>query len=183
MLIHPFAMPGRFWRGNLHAHSSASDGALAPAAIRDLYRSVGYDFLAITDHFLDVFGFPLTDVSADDGPDFVTVRSAELHAGRIEAGERWHMLGIGLPADFLPTSDTETGPGLAARALATGAFVAAAHPAWYGATPAEIGSLGPIHAVEVWNATVADFERSARQLVRRRPTAEPRAALLRDSSR
>ena len=140
--VDPFGNRGQFWRGNLHAHSNASDGALAPVAIRDLYRSAGYDFLAITDHFLEVFGFPLTDISADDGADFVSLRSAELHSGRIEAGEHWHMLGIGLPDDFVHTGDNETGPGLAARALAAGAFVAAAHPAWYGATPAEIEIIG-----------------------------------------
>lgn len=155
-LIGPFGQPGRFWRGNLHAHSTVSDGSLPPAAIRDLYRGAGYDFVAITDHFLEVFGYPLTDITSDDGPDFVSIPSAELHAGRIEAGEHWHLLGIGLPAWFAPPTADETGPGLAGRALAAGAFVAAAHPAWYGATPAEIESLGAIHAVEVWNATVVD---------------------------
>jgi hypothetical protein len=155
-LIGPFGQPGRFWRGNLHAHSTVSDGGLSPAAIRDLYRAAGYDFVAITDHFLDAFGYPLTDITADDGPDFVSIPSAELHAGKIEAGEHWHLLGIGLPAGFAPPSADETGPTLAGRALAAGAFVAAAHPAWYGATPAEVESLGPIHAVEVWNATVLD---------------------------
>jgi predicted metal-dependent phosphoesterase TrpH len=78
-----FASSGRFWRGNLHTHSTASDGHLAPAALCDFYRSAGYDFLAISDHFLQRYGYPLTDVSADDAADFVTLRAAELHAGLI----------------------------------------------------------------------------------------------------
>jgi hypothetical protein len=155
--IDPFALPGRFWRGNLHTHSSASDGNLAPAAVSEFYRLAGYDFLAITDHFLDRFGYPLTDVSAHDTAAFVTIRAAELHAGQIESGEPWHLLGIGLPLDFAPPSEDETGPQLASRALAAGSFVAAAHPAWYGATEDEIRSLGLIHAIEVWNATTADM--------------------------
>lgn len=69
----------------------------------------------------------------------------------------WHLLGIGLPAAFDRPGDDETGPELAARALAAGSFVAAAHPAWYGATESEIRSLGPIHAIEAWNATAADL--------------------------
>jgi hypothetical protein len=155
--IDPFASPGRFWRGNLHTHSTASDGQLPPAAVSEFYRAAGYDFLAITDHFLERYGFPVTDASAHDTADFITLRAAELHAGRIDSGEFWHLLGIGLPGDFARPSEDETGPQLAARALAAGSFVAAAHPAWYGATETEIRSLGPIHAVEVWNATTADL--------------------------
>jgi len=50
----------------------------------------------------------------------------------------------------------ETGPEIAARALQAGAFVAAAHPAWYGVTENDIRSLGGIHAVEVFNGTAID---------------------------
>jgi len=155
--VDPFGLPGRFWRGNLHTHTTASDGHLAPLEVCEFYRSAGYDFLAITDHALERFGYPLTDVSAHDTADFVTLRSAELHAGRIDSGHFWHLLGIGLPAAFDRPGDNETGPELAARALAAGSFVAAAHPAWYGATEGEIRSLGPIHAIEAWNATAADL--------------------------
>jgi hypothetical protein len=156
-LVEPFGSAGRFWRGNLHTHSTVSDGHLAPPEVCDLYRAAGYDFLAISDHFLERYGYPLTDASAHDTADFVTLRAAELHAGRIESGEFWHLLGIGLPADFAPPSEDETGPQLASRALAAGSFVAALHPAWYGATESEIRSLGPIHAIEAWNATAADL--------------------------
>jgi hypothetical protein len=34
--------------------------------------------------------------------------------------------------------------------------VVAAHPAWYGATAEDIRTLGPIHALETWNATADD---------------------------
>ena len=33
MRIRPFSTPGRFWRGNLHAHSNLSDGALNPVDV------------------------------------------------------------------------------------------------------------------------------------------------------
>ncbi|MEX2146035.1 MAG: PHP domain-containing protein [Candidatus Rokuibacteriota bacterium] len=38
-------------RGNLHAHTTFSDGARTPAALVAEYEERGYDFLAITDHF------------------------------------------------------------------------------------------------------------------------------------
>jgi hypothetical protein len=151
----PFTKPGRFRRGNLHCHSTRSDGQLSPEAICSIYANAGYDFLCLSDHFLAQFGYPMTDATPFERDGFVTVRGAELHAGRVESGEHWHMLGIGLPADFARPGQDETGPSLARRALDAGAFVVAAHPAWYALGEDEIRSLGPIHAIEAWNATVA----------------------------
>lgn len=37
-------------RGNLHAHTTFSDGTRTPAALVAEYEERGYDFLAITDH-------------------------------------------------------------------------------------------------------------------------------------
>ena len=37
-------------RGNLHAHTTFSDGVRSPAALIAEYEARGYDFLAITDH-------------------------------------------------------------------------------------------------------------------------------------
>jgi predicted metal-dependent phosphoesterase TrpH len=37
-------------RGNLHAHTTFSDGVRSPSALVAEYESRGYDFLAITDH-------------------------------------------------------------------------------------------------------------------------------------
>jgi hypothetical protein len=37
-------------RGNLHAHTTYSDGVRSPAALVHEYETRGYDFLAITDH-------------------------------------------------------------------------------------------------------------------------------------
>ncbi|MCK6549037.1 PHP domain-containing protein [Myxococcota bacterium] len=37
-------------RGNLHTHSTLSDGAMTPEEVLDAYRARGYDFVAFTDH-------------------------------------------------------------------------------------------------------------------------------------
>ena len=39
-----------FLKGNLHAHTTFSDGVRSPQALIAEYESRGYDFLAITDH-------------------------------------------------------------------------------------------------------------------------------------
>lgn len=41
---------GRWWKGNLHAHSFWSDGDDFPEMIVEWCRGQGYDFLAISDH-------------------------------------------------------------------------------------------------------------------------------------
>ncbi|SIS74121.1 PHP domain-containing protein [Phaeovulum vinaykumarii] len=162
-----FARPGRFFRGNLHTHSNLSDGALAPAEVCRRYRAEGYDFIALTDHFIGAYGYPIADTRPFRSPGFTTLLGAELHSGAMENGELWHILAVGLPTDFAPArapgfapvEGQETGPEIAARARAAGAFVAIAHPQWSGLTLADARSLADAHAVEVYNhgcATGAD---------------------------
>jgi hypothetical protein len=82
---------------------------------------------------------------------FTTLIGAELHAPRTQVGNLWHIIAAGLPLDFAPPAPGETGPQLAARAEANGAFVIVAHPAYYGLTVADVESLGSAHALEVLN--------------------------------
>ncbi|MBR0680386.1 phosphotransferase [Roseomonas eburnea] len=148
-----FTSPGRFWKGNIHTHSTLSDGMLAPEAVCATYRDAGYDFLALTDHFLPKYGFPIVDTRPYRTSRFTTILGAELHAPATALGEQWHILAVGLPADFAPTAAEESGPALAARALAAGAFVAIPHPAWYALTIEDARSIPGAHAVEVYNHT------------------------------
>lgn len=41
---------GRFYKANLHCHSTVSDGELSPQELKEAYRAKGYSILAITDH-------------------------------------------------------------------------------------------------------------------------------------
>ncbi len=148
---------GKFYKGNLHTHSTASDGRCSPEEVCRRYKEAGYDFLSLTDHFLENYNYPLTDTRAFQTEGFTTLIGAELHTGQIEVGELWHILAVGLPLDFKPGPKDETGPELAQRALAAGAFVAAAHPSWYSLSENDILSLGNIHAIEIYNAVSADY--------------------------
>lgn len=149
----PFDRPGRFYKGNLHTHSTHSDGRREPAEVAAIYREAGYDFIALTDHFLPHYDFPIVDTRGLRGNGFTTLIGAELHAPALGNGERWHLLAVGLPFDFAPVAQAETGPELAARAAAAGAYVAIAHPAWYGLTVEDALSVEAAHAVEVFNTT------------------------------
>lgn len=155
----PFDRPGRFWRGNLHTHSDRSDGALPPEEVARRYREAGYDFLAVTDHFRARYGFPLTDTRPLRAPGFTTLLGAELHAPRTEASSEWHIVAVGLPLGFRPPEPWESGPALARRARAAGAFIGMAHPAASLLTAVDAESLDAAHAVEVYNALAAREDR------------------------
>lgn len=104
------AAPGRFYKGNIHNHSTASDAVRDLQTICAMHRDDGYDFLSLTDHFLPKFGFPITDTRP--------YRSNRLTP--------------------IP-----------------GAYVAIAHPAWYGLVVADAESITAAHAVKVYNHTSA----------------------------
>ena len=154
-----FTAKGRFWRGNLHTHSTRSDGVLSPEEVCRRYKAEGYDFMALTDHFVGAYGYPIVDTVPMRDAGFTTILGAELHSGAMANGELWHILAVGLPADFAPSNSPsfvpvagqETGSEIAARAVAAGAFVAIAHPQWSGLTLVDARTITAAHAVEIYN--------------------------------
>jgi len=46
----PGITTSQWYRGNTHAHTSDSDGDSSPEAVAERYRSLGYNFVVITDH-------------------------------------------------------------------------------------------------------------------------------------
>jgi len=159
MPLSAFSAPGQFWRGNLHTHSHLSDGCLTPDEVCRRYKAEGYDFIALTDHFIGMYEYPITDTKPFRDNSFTTILGAELHSGAMQNGELWHILAVGLPEDFtppnaphfLPVDDQETGPEIASRARDAGAFVAIAHPQWSGMTMEDARSIEAAHAVEIYN--------------------------------
>lgn len=154
-----FTATGKFHRGNLHTHSTRSDGVLSPEEVCRRYQAEGYDFIALTDHFVGIFDYPITDTSAFRNEGFTTILGAELHTGSMENGHLWHIVAVGLPADFTPpdapnfrpVKGSESAAEIAQRARDAGAFVAIAHPHWSGLSHADAKSVTAAHAVEIYN--------------------------------
>ena len=48
--ILPFEGKGNWYKGNLHCHSTMSDGTLSPEKLVEIYKGEGYSFLAFSDH-------------------------------------------------------------------------------------------------------------------------------------
>ncbi len=149
--ISPFSQPGQFYRGNIHTHSTLSDGALEPEEVINAYREAGYDFLMLSEHFVTQFDFPIADTRQYRTDDFTTLIGVELHALETRVGELWHIVAAGLPLDFAPCGENETGVELARRAAKAGAFIGIAHPAWSQLTIEDGHSIDVAHAVEIYN--------------------------------
>ena len=147
----PFDKPGQFYRGNVHAHTTNSDGTLSPKDLITAYRDEGYDFIAATDHFMDRFDYPVTDTRDLRTSDFTTLLGAELHGPGLENGGLWHILALGLPVDFAPQQQGESGPEIAARARAAGAFVVLPHPQWTGVSTRDALTVKDFDAIEIHN--------------------------------
>ncbi len=150
---------GPFFKGNLHTHSTLSDGRLPPEEVCRRYREAGYDFLCLSDHLVGLYGYPVADTRPFRTNAFTTILGAEVHTGAMENGEIWHLLAVGLPEDFArphapdfrPPEGGESGAALAERCRAAGAFVAIAHPQWSGLTLADARAIEAAHAVEIYN--------------------------------
>ncbi|MEM7067893.1 MAG: CehA/McbA family metallohydrolase [Pseudomonadota bacterium] len=159
MLDPTFSAPGKFYRGNLHTHSNLSDGKLPVDEVCRRYRDEGYDFISLTDHFVGLYDYPITDTTSHRDNQFTTILGAELHSGAMGNGEIWHILAVGLPTDFKPSnsstfqpiSEQESGREIAQRARDAGAFVAIAHPEWSMMTMEDARTIETAHAVETYN--------------------------------
>lgn len=149
----PFDKPGKWFRGNLHTHTTQSDGLKTPSQVCGVYKRRGYDFVALTDHFLEQYKWTVTDSTPCRCDGFTTILGAELHAPKTSLGGLWHILAVGLPADFAPAGKNETGPQIADRASRAGAYVAVAHPAWYDLTDQDVLSIKSSRAIEIFNMT------------------------------
>ena len=156
MKLAPFGLGYSLYRGNLHGHSTHSDGLLSPEAVIKKYADLGYDFTCLSDHLWIDDRFAATNVfdgHALDRKGFITLHSAELHCfGKTyDQDGLWHIVANGLPLDFACPDAQETAPQLIARAQAAGAYVSLAHPEWYTMTMDEAMAVASADAVEIYN--------------------------------
>ena len=85
-----FLSTGNFYKGNIHCHTTRSDGKLTTDEIVEAYRSHGYDFLAITEH--NIF----SDYTQYNTEDFVMIPGVEGNMLR-QGGEHREYHFIALP--------------------------------------------------------------------------------------
>jgi hypothetical protein len=147
----PFALPGHWFKGNLHTHSTGSDGQLTPEEVIGWYRSRGYHFLALTDHRV------LSDARSV-ADDFILLSGIEADGIDPTIG-LYHLIGLG----FKRAPDLSYYEGnLAIEPIvdmqeminnlrAAGALVFLAHPYWSGEMSKDLLDMEGCFGIEVWN--------------------------------
>jgi len=144
----PFAAPGNWYKGNLHTHTTVSDGGRTPEMMARLYHDAGYHFLALTDHM------KVAAIENEWPDDFLLLLGTELHGDQSSVGEGYHILGFGLTEAGEPPGEITVPAAIAWIKERGGEFVFA-HPYWSGLIISDLlkwdgaGSLG----VEVFNTT------------------------------
>jgi len=92
----PYGDPSVPWlRGNLHTHSTNSDGRQPPQAVIDDYAGRGYDFLMFSDHD------KITDTAGLDAKGMVLIPGDEISA------KGPHMLHVGAKERVEPDADRQ----------------------------------------------------------------------------
>src|SRR5712691_2607361 len=140
----PFQAEGEWLRCALHAHTTGSDGELTPEQLVDHYERIGFDVLAITDHWVR------TEAPSTDG--LLVIPSSEL--SYLLPGDRdGHLLAFGIDED--PLEFVRSRPDLAAAAAWTsehGGVAYLAHPYWSGAPAGALSLSDGVAGIEVFNA-------------------------------
>lgn len=146
-----FPENGVWLKGNIHSHSTVSDGLFTPKELAELYEARGYDFLSMTDHNLRVSH---EDLATEK---FLLLTGVE-HDIEYSPEKCAHMVGLcpaGKTATDYPCRQYSarelTDQQLADMMLADGQFVSLAHPLWSRMEWEEIDALEGLHAIEVLN--------------------------------
>jgi hypothetical protein len=145
MGLHPFDGNGDWLRCALHAHTTNSDGELAPGELVAHYEKRGFDVLAITDHWVRTV--------EPSSKRLLVLPATELDALRADGRTYVHVLALGVAAD--PEPPTADFPGLDetvswVRANQGVPFVA--HTYWSGLRPEEFEGCDGLAGLEVFNA-------------------------------
>jgi hypothetical protein len=141
-------------RGNLHCHSDRSDGAASPEAVARAYRDAGYDFILLSDHFEERYGWQITDTRQLRTPSFTTIIGAELSSGAWDERTTYWVTAAGLPLDFEPPPPGEHAEAIT-RAHDAGAFITLLHPGLNNLPLAAVDEQPDFDAVEIYNHNTA----------------------------
>ncbi len=134
---------GKLLKGNLHLHTTLSDGRKTPDEALDIYRAAGYDFVALTDH---------REVKSPTVEKNGILAIKALEFDFYMPGQVMHILGIGVNPDITEKVLRHSSPQKAIDEVnRQGGVAILAHPAWSLNTPSVICTLRGLCAIEIYN--------------------------------
>lgn len=139
-----FHTSDNWYRGNLHMHTTLSDGKLAPEDAAELYRKAGYDFIALTDHWVQ------GKTRMDNG--FLILNGCEWDTGGL-LPPLYHIVGVGMDSMVTLKRTDHSGPQQIINAIKNaGGIAILAHPAWSVTNPQDCLALTGLAGVEIYNS-------------------------------
>ena len=145
----PFEAGGSWFKGNVHAHTTNSDGQMTPGQLVRVYEEAGYDFLSITDHGVRM------DTEVFSGSGILLVPGEEICVGSSEWGRFYHIVGLNI-GERIPIEDynREESPQRVIDLIrGQGGVAILAHPYWSDLNFHDLAKLNGHIGVEVYNAT------------------------------
>ena len=141
MKVFRYDTTGNWYKGNVHIHSTVSDGGKTLVELADLYAGAGYDFLARADHWV------ASDAAADE-TDYPLLWLDGVEIDGIDrAGSGYHVLCLGA---FTGLSREMGLIAAMEAARAQGGLVILAHPYWMGHSTEEVLRWG-FDGIEIYN--------------------------------
>ncbi len=152
-----FDAPGRFLKGNLHCHTTRSDGSGTPEMVIRVFESAGFDFLALTDH--RIYNYQ----NFAPGSDLLILPAMELDANIPDPGVHCvHIVSVGPETGngfsqdqvfpSLQISHTGEAQALIDQVAAAGNLPILCHPEWSGTGVSEIEEMHGFSLMEIWNS-------------------------------
>jgi predicted metal-dependent phosphoesterase TrpH len=140
--IPPFGLPGCWFKGNLHTHTTQSDGKLTPAESMQWHADHGYDFLGITDHNRAVN--PLEFMAS---PPLLAIPSVEISArrGTVEYDV------VSINVNSMPIPHGKDVQDTIDAVNAAGGLCFIAHPYWHDHTIEDLLILKGHIGIEIFN--------------------------------
>jgi histidinol phosphatase-like PHP family hydrolase len=148
----PYLNQGFAWlRGNLHAHTTLSDGESSPETVIAAYERLGYDFLAISDH----------DLLVSPG-DYQALTKMTLIPADEVTRRGPHILAVQIQEVIVPHADRQE---VLDAVREQGGFTVLNHPSWQEAfshfTQELMEQLSGYAGIEIYNGVVERLEGSA----------------------
>ena len=147
---------GQTWyKGNLHTHTTRSDGSQSPELIAARYRHAGYDFLSVTDHFNPNQSDTVSETV--ETPDFLLLAGTEYgtrfnsERDGIQRGGVIHIIGTGF------TEPPEYRAGFTSQDIVDAirqkdGLAIIAHPHWSRNLPEDVLAASGYDGIEVFNS-------------------------------
>ena len=139
---------GVWLRGNLHMHTTRSDGRLSYEDAVARYEQAGYDFIAVTDHWV-------CSEKGTTAGGMLLLSGCEYNIGETVQEGVYHIVGVGMERAPVLEHTEKSLQRIIDEIRAAGGVAILAHPAWSLNSAEDVARLTGLCGTEIYNTTSA----------------------------